>query len=67
MAPIKYKDELRNRATLISIIKDYEKQFSTVNLVYAAKDGDHNNAMVLKGMLEGHKTIKTSVNRIHGG
>lgn len=47
----KYGEELRDKSSYISIIKDYEKEHGTVTLVYAAKDEEHNNARVLMDKL----------------
>ncbi len=48
----KYREELKGKSTYIAIIRDYEKEHGTVTLVYAAKDEDHNNAVVLKDKLD---------------
>ncbi len=62
----KYREELKNKKTLIKLIKDIEKKNGTITLVYAAKDEKHNNAVVLSAKLRGYKTITTSIGRIHG-
>jgi len=63
----KYREELKNKKTILLIIKDLENKNGTVTLVYGAKDEEHNNAVVLKEKLEGYGTIVTNVSRTHGG
>lgn len=45
-------DELKDKGKLLSKIKDIENENKTVTLVYAAKDKEHNNAIVLKDKLK---------------
>ncbi len=47
----KYKDELRAKRELITKLK-LESKKGTVTLLYAAKDIEHNNAIVLKEVLD---------------
>jgi len=47
----KYKEELRGSRDLILRLKE-ESRKKTVTLLYAAKDPDHNNALVLKEVIE---------------
>ena len=46
----KYKDELRAKREIIEKLK-LESTGRTVTLLYAAKDIEHNNAIVLKEVL----------------
>ena len=48
----KYREELRDRADLLRTIEDARRE-GPVTLLFAAQDKDHNNAVVLKGVLEG--------------
>jgi len=48
----KYKQELKEKKDSIAKIKDIEKENSAVTLVYSTKDKNHNNAVVLKDLLE---------------
>lgn len=47
----KYKDELRAKRELITKLK-LESKKGTITLLYAAKDIEHNNAIVLKEVLD---------------
>ncbi len=47
----RYKKELSEKKDLVKIIKDEEKKNKTVTLLYAAKDEEHNDAVVLKEFL----------------
>ena len=51
----RYKDELSNKLELVEKILEYERNYDSVTLLYAAKDNDHNNAIVLKEYLEEHR------------
>jgi len=48
----KYKAQLEDKKELLREIKDIEKENNIITLVYSAKDEDHNNALVLKGILD---------------
>jgi uncharacterized protein YeaO (DUF488 family) len=48
----KYKQELERKKELLAQIKTLEKDHGTVILLYAAKDNTHNNAVVLKEVLD---------------
>ncbi len=48
----RYREELKNKNSLLSTIRDLEKENGTVTLVYAAKDEKHNNAVVLKEKIQ---------------
>jgi len=51
----KYRLELKNKKELIAQILLLEKKEKTVTLLYAAKDAEHNNAVVLVEKLKkGH-------------
>lgn len=52
----RYKNELSNKEELIKIILEYEK-YNNVNLLYASKDRNYNNAVVLKEYLEEHWNV----------
>ena len=47
----RYGAELRNKRDLISLLK-HKSQKGTITLTYAARDQEHNGALVLKGFLE---------------
>lgn len=49
----KYKEELKNKIELLVKVKRVEKDKGTVTLLYAAKDRDHNNAVILSDALRG--------------
>ena len=48
----KFKAEIHDNKDVWKQLKDVVKEHSTVTLVYAAKDEEHNNAVVLKKLLE---------------
>ena len=62
----KYLQELKNKKTLMKLIKDIEKKNKNVTIVYSADDEQHNNAVVLRDKLNNYKTINVLVRRIHG-
>lgn len=43
----KYRDELKEKMDLLSIIKQKEQEQGNLTLIYAARDKEHNNAVVL--------------------
>jgi uncharacterized protein YeaO (DUF488 family) len=47
----KFKSEIHNNSDVWNQLKEIVKEHSTVTLVYAAKDEEHNNAVVLSKML----------------
>ena len=47
----RYFDELKKNKAAVSVLKDHLKK-KTVTLVYAAKDSDHNEALVLSDVFE---------------
>lgn len=47
----KYQEELRQKEVLIKEIKQLEEEKSVVTLLFAAKDEEHNNAVILKELL----------------
>ncbi len=47
----KYMDELKTKPDLVARLKELEKTFGVVTLLYAAKDDAHNNALVLMDFL----------------
>ncbi len=48
----RYKQELENKQGLLNTIKEKGEQYKLVTLVYGAKDKTHNQAIVLKEVLE---------------
>lgn len=48
----RYRDELRTKTKAVQLLKQKGKE-STVTLVYAARDEDHNGALALKLFLQG--------------
>lgn len=50
----RYFDELKKNKEVFSILKDHLKK-KIVTLVYAAKDSDHNDALVLSHIFEKEK------------
>lgn len=48
----RYREELKDKKQYIEQIKEIAKKKDNVTLVYAAKDEDHNNALVLQEILE---------------
>lgn len=51
----RYKEELKERMDLIEYIKQLEEKYGTITLLFSAKDVEHNNAVVLKEVIEGKK------------
>lgn len=49
---IKYMEELKEKLSLLKEIKKIENNEKVITLVYAAKDENRNNAVVLKEVLE---------------
>ena len=47
-----YKKELRDKPELIDRIKRLEAEKGVVTLLFAAKDREHNNAVVLRSVLQ---------------
>ncbi|HEY0196126.1 MAG TPA: DUF488 domain-containing protein [Methanobacterium sp.] len=47
----RYREELKNKKSLLSTIKNLEEENRTITLIYAAKDEEHNNAVVLRDKL----------------
>ncbi len=48
----KFKEELKDKTDLLKQIKQIEREKKTVTLVFAAKDEEHCNAVVLKAVLQ---------------
>jgi uncharacterized protein YeaO (DUF488 family) len=48
---VKYAEELKNKKDLLKKIKQIEEDKATVTLLYAAKDREYNNAIVLINIL----------------
>ncbi len=48
----KYKKELKDKNTFIRQLKDLEKQYTNITLLYGAQDMDHNEAVVLIDILK---------------
>jgi uncharacterized protein YeaO (DUF488 family) len=49
----RYRQELRQKKDAVQLLRQKGKE-STVTLVYAARDEDHNGALVLKRLLQDH-------------
>jgi uncharacterized protein YeaO (DUF488 family) len=49
----RYRRELREKKDAVRLLKQKAKE-GTVTLVYAARDEEHNGALVLKRILQGH-------------
>ena len=62
-----YREELRKKKTLISIIRNFEKENGTVTLLYFEPDPECNSAAVLRDKLNRYRTVSRSVGRQHGG
>jgi uncharacterized protein YeaO (DUF488 family) len=52
---LKYKQELKNKSELLQQIKELEKEKGQLILLYSAKDEEHNDAVVLRDILNGIK------------
>jgi len=48
----KYKEELKEKKAILQEIKALEKAHREITLLYAAKDEKHNNALLLKEVLD---------------
>lgn len=51
---VRYRKELREKKDALELLKQKSKE-RTVTLVYGARDEEHNEALVLKKVLEGRK------------
>lgn len=51
---VRYRKELREKKDALKLLKEKSKE-QTVTLVYGARDEEHNEALVLKKILEGRK------------
>jgi uncharacterized protein YeaO (DUF488 family) len=51
----KYQEELEEKSELLTQIKKIEKKHGKMTLIYAAKDEEHNNAVVLLKLLDNRK------------
>jgi uncharacterized protein YeaO (DUF488 family) len=51
----RYRKELREKKDAVELLKQKSEEH-TVTLVYGARDEEHNEALVLKSVLEGHGT-----------
>lgn len=52
---VRYRKELREKKDSLELLKQKSKE-RTVTLVYGARDEEHNEALVLKRILEGRKS-----------
>ncbi len=52
---VRYRKELRAKKDALELLKQKSKEY-TVTLVYGARDEEHNEALVLKKILEGRRT-----------
>lgn len=50
----RYRKELREKKDALELLKEKSKDH-TITLVYAARDEEHNEALVLKKLLEGRR------------
>jgi uncharacterized protein YeaO (DUF488 family) len=50
----RYLNELKENKDVVAVLKDHLRQ-KTVTLLYAAKDNDHNEALVLSNLFEAEK------------
>lgn len=48
----KYRDELLGKEELLIEMKKIEKEKGTITLLFSARDSEHNNALVLEGLLK---------------
>ena len=51
----KYREELKGKKDSLRRIKQLEKEYGTVTLLYSAKDEEHNQAVALRGFLQGRR------------
>ena len=49
----RYRAELADKKAMIAELKRMEKEHGTLTLLYGAKDEEHNQAVVLAGILKG--------------
>jgi uncharacterized protein YeaO (DUF488 family) len=49
----RYRAELADKKAMIAELKKMEKEHGTLTLLYGAKDEEHNQAVVLAGILKG--------------
>ena len=52
---VRYQKELREKEDAIELLK-HKSEEHLATLVYGARDQEHNEALVLKGVLEGYRT-----------
>ena len=52
---VRYRKELREKKDALELLKQKSEEH-TVTLVYGARDEEHNEALVLKSVLEGRRT-----------
>jgi uncharacterized protein YeaO (DUF488 family) len=52
---VRYQKELREKKDALELLKQRSNEH-TVTLLYGARDEEHNEALVLKNVLEGHRT-----------
>jgi len=57
---------IKNKKTLMKLIKEIEQKNKNVTIIYNAEDEQHNNAVVLRDKLNNYKTINAQISRIHG-
>ena len=51
---IKFRKELKSKHDLVEKLRNYSRQ-GTVTLLFSAKDEEHNNAVVIKEVVEGDR------------
>jgi uncharacterized protein YeaO (DUF488 family) len=63
----RYLDELRKKKEMIKDLKSLENFHKTVTILYAAKDEEHNNAVVLFEVLDNPQMVlRKGISRTHG-
>jgi uncharacterized protein YeaO (DUF488 family) len=63
----RYQDELKEKKELIKQLNTLEKIHKTVTLVYSARDEKHNNAVVLRDLLnKPPQVVRMVISRTHG-
>lgn len=48
----RYREELQENSDLLAELRQFQKKYRSLTLIYAARDADHNQAIVLKSVLQ---------------
>lgn len=56
----RYREELKTKSQLITQLRQLEKEHGAVTLLYSARDQARNQAVVLRGFLQGHRVKQVS-------